>query len=101
MKLTRTTITLAAVFAVIALTGLAMRVIGPQLGPESHIGQDMRIFGPLVAMLGGFGLFMTLFVGVLKSPKKPAAGWYPDAHDPALLRYFDGRQWTEHTASRQ
>jgi hypothetical protein len=26
------------------------------------------------------------------------AGWYPDADNPALQRYWDGTQWTEHTA---
>ncbi|OBK18353.1 DUF2510 domain-containing protein [Mycobacterium asiaticum] len=26
-----------------------------------------------------------------------APGWYPDNADPALLRYFDGRQWTSAT----
>jgi uncharacterized protein YbjQ (UPF0145 family) len=26
------------------------------------------------------------------------AGWYPDPNDPGLRRYFDGTQWTEHTA---
>jgi hypothetical protein len=30
----------------------------------------------------------------------PAApsGWYADNRDPALLRWWDGQQWTEHTA---
>ena len=27
---------------------------------------------------------------------QPAAGWYPDPHDPNLRRYFDGARWTEH-----
>lgn len=26
------------------------------------------------------------------------ANWYPDPNDPSLVRYFDGEQWTEHTA---
>ena len=25
------------------------------------------------------------------------AGWYPDAHDPHLLRWWDGSAWTAHT----
>lgn len=35
-------------------------------------------------------------------PPPPAvpAGWYPDAADAVLLRYWDGVQWTEHTAPR-
>ena len=33
-------------------------------------------------------------------PPPPAvpAGWYPDAQNPNLQRYWDGRGWTEHTA---
>lgn len=28
------------------------------------------------------------------------AGWNPDPHDPNLLRYWDGQQWTGHTQPR-
>ena len=28
------------------------------------------------------------------------AGWYPDHQDAALLRWWDGTQWTSHTESR-
>jgi len=28
----------------------------------------------------------------------PAANWYPDPQNPAMLRWFDGAAWTEHTA---
>jgi hypothetical protein len=34
------------------------------------------------------------------SPPETPAGWYPDSHDPQLLRYWDGAGWTEHTAPR-
>ncbi|WP_176444281.1 DUF2510 domain-containing protein [Rhodococcoides kyotonense] len=30
-----------------------------------------------------------------------APGWYPDAHDETLLRYFDGRVPTQKTAKRE
>ena len=30
----------------------------------------------------------------------PRPDWYPDPRNPALLRYWDGRQWTSHTAPR-
>lgn len=27
----------------------------------------------------------------------PEAGWYADSHNPALLRWWDGNAWTDHT----
>jgi len=29
----------------------------------------------------------------------PAAGWYPDPVQPALLRWWSGTAWTEHTSA--
>ena len=38
------------------------------------------------------------------TPSTPSSGaradWYPDPHNPALLRYWNGRQWTGHTSPR-
>lgn len=31
-------------------------------------------------------------------PPTVPAGWYPDAQNPTLQRYWDGVGWTEHTA---
>jgi hypothetical protein len=31
----------------------------------------------------------------------PPAAWYTDPHDPGQLRYWDGREWTEHRAPVQ
>jgi hypothetical protein len=28
-------------------------------------------------------------------------GWYPDANDPTLMRYFDGQSWTSDTQPRE
>jgi len=33
--------------------------------------------------------------------KLPRADWYPDPEYPGQLRYWDGRQWTEHRAPMQ
>jgi hypothetical protein len=29
----------------------------------------------------------------------PVAGWYPDRNEANLARWWDGREWTEHTQS--
>lgn len=34
------------------------------------------------------------------SSAMPAANWYPDNADPHLQRWWDGQQWTVHTAPR-
>ena len=33
----------------------------------------------------------------MQTPPHLPADWYPDQSDSRLLRYWDGRQWTEHT----
>ena len=33
------------------------------------------------------------------SPQLPPRGWYPDPHDAAARRYWDGAQWTEHVVA--
>ena len=30
------------------------------------------------------------------APQLPPAGWYQDANNPAVNRWFDGTQWTDH-----
>lgn len=37
-------------------------------------------------------------VGHPAPPPMPPANWYPDPHGHKRLRYWDGVQWTEHTA---
>ena len=102
-KLSSTKVGLA--FGIIALIGIAGLIVGPLMGPESYVGRDLVIFGPVIAMLGGLGLAVSFLLRVLKSPNgQPAAsapGWRPDPHDASRLRYFDGRSWTEHTAPCQ
>ncbi len=36
-----------------------------------------------------------------QGPTTPPPDWYPDPKDPALLRYWDGATWTEHTSPAQ
>jgi uncharacterized RDD family membrane protein YckC len=31
--------------------------------------------------------------------QSPGAGWHPDPHGQARLRWWDGQQWTDHTSS--
>ncbi|WP_194396709.1 Ltp family lipoprotein [Microbacterium atlanticum] len=37
-------------------------------------------------------------INVNASPQLPPRGWYPDPGDATVRRYWDGTQWTEHTA---
>ncbi|WP_223884857.1 DUF2510 domain-containing protein [Nocardia colli] len=39
--------------------------------------------------------------GQQQSSGQIAPGWYPDNANPALLRWFDGHQWTAQTQPRQ
>jgi hypothetical protein len=34
------------------------------------------------------------------APQAPPAGWYPDAADASLVRWWDGAQWTAHVQPR-
>ena len=60
-------------------------------------------FADLVNRLSGAASGPTLSASQpapLPPPPSVPAGWYPDAADAVLLRYWDGVQWTEHTAPR-
>lgn len=35
------------------------------------------------------------------APQSPPPGWYPDQVNPALVRWFDGQNWTDHLQPRQ
>lgn len=59
------------------------------------------VVGALVAVfaLATFILVVVVIVRLVSS-SKPAPrvgqqpGWYADPHNPSLIRFFDGRQWT-------
>ncbi|MBY6414061.1 DUF2510 domain-containing protein [Rhodococcus sp. BP-252] len=56
-----------------------------------------------VAVIAGF---LVMVVGserraTGRAKTRIAPGWYPDAHDESLLRYFDGRVPTQKTAKRE
>ncbi|WP_148090550.1 DUF2510 domain-containing protein, partial [Cellulomonas algicola] len=36
----------------------------------------------------------------MTTPASPPAAWYPDPHDAAQLRWWDGGRWTEHVEPR-
>lgn len=62
----------------------------------------------LLAIVGGIVGVVFLAVRSSSRPRPGplptgtiAPGWYPDNADPALLRWFDGHQWTAQTQPRQ
>ncbi|MEU7142307.1 DUF2510 domain-containing protein [Nocardia sp. NPDC046473] len=62
----------------------------------------------LFAIMAGIGGFTYLVVKSgstpqprLQPPGAIAPGWYPDNANPAILRWFDGHQWTAQTQPRQ
>ncbi|WP_068165875.1 DUF2510 domain-containing protein [Rhodococcus phenolicus] len=63
----------------------------------------------LVLLLGAVGTIAWIVVLLVRAtgsntpqlaPTFPQAGWYPDAQEPTIVRYFDGHFWTPHTRPR-
>ncbi|MEU0502661.1 DUF2510 domain-containing protein [Nocardia sp. NPDC005998] len=59
----------------------------------------------LLVVLGVIVLPIALIVRSSSGRRPPASaslapGWYPDHANPALLRWFDGYQWTNQTHPR-
>jgi hypothetical protein len=68
-------------------------------------------------VLGGMGVFLLIFGGVIVryirtgnaprpasySPAAPSnpSGWYPSPEDNSMLRWWDGQRWTAETLKRQ
>ncbi len=60
-------------------------------------------FGPLTGLWAKTQLLGTAAYVHKRFQKDAAAaatpaGWYPDATDPSIQRYWDGSAWTEHTS---
>jgi len=36
--------------------------------------------------------------GYRRGIRLPPPGWHPDPDDPQLLRWWDGKEWTDHTS---
>jgi uncharacterized RDD family membrane protein YckC len=49
---------------------------------------------PAYAQAGGYGQ-----PAAAQQGQGQGAGWHPDPHHQARLRYWDGSQWTEHTSA--
>ncbi|MEV6557814.1 DUF2510 domain-containing protein [Nocardia sp. NPDC051756] len=37
---------------------------------------------------------------ITQASSSMVSGWYPDQADPSLVRWFDGREWTDQTQAR-
>lgn len=78
------------------------RLSSPRMNP----GASRRSLGEVVrAILAGHTAPVAsappAFAAAPPPPPPPPtvpAGWYPDAQNPTLQRYWDGVGWTEHTA---
>jgi uncharacterized protein DUF2510 len=70
---------------------------GDGQGPHMKAGGWIGIAGALVIAVGGV---LAYLAAATASGTAAPAGWYPDAHDPALQRYWSGSRWTDHTADR-
>ncbi|MEU8898004.1 DUF2510 domain-containing protein [Nocardia sp. NPDC048505] len=63
--------------------------------------------GHIVILLGIIAVVVIAIVAITRSnARRPAQpplppGWYPDHHNPTLVRWFDGYQWTNQTQPRQ
>lgn len=65
-----------------------------------HILVLLVALAVVVAIVAG----VVVLIAKASGPKTPSApmgqvraGWYPDIHDPSLVRYYDGLNWTGHT----
>lgn len=65
---------------------------------KEHAGQPLQLGQQAAAPGGGY------YAPQLQPEPQPqaagdGAGWHPDPHGQARLRYWDGSRWTEHTSN--
>jgi hypothetical protein len=80
---------LAALGAVLAVTGLVLTIVG-----SVRRGRAQRMMYAYNASYGGGGYAAP--PPPVQPPTTPP-GWYPDTNNPGQQRWWDGTRWTEHT----
>jgi hypothetical protein len=94
---------------VLLIGGIFLLVLGLLLIFTPELARDtLAGFGPVMFLAGVVALTGYCVVGAVGNLGAPAessrharmvpAGWYPDPHGQAELRYWDGNTWTEHTS---
>lgn len=89
---------------ILVVIGLALYWLPTLVAWRRHHHQLGSIF-VLNLLLGWTVIGWIVALTMAASATRPAvpppltaapAGWYPDAKDPELLRWWDGARWTEH-----
>lgn len=92
-----------------ALIGLAFRIqaqanadnaVRDLLGTRAQGTMGPWVVGAVGAILLVFALVLVVLDGQQSRPREVPMGWHEDPHDPTLLRYHDGSDWTDRTAAK-
>ena len=98
------------VFVCLFFLGVLLVLVGlllPNIGIAYTVGGLLILVGFLGSIVSAIVFVFVLILRSATPPSPPGAGpvsaapgWYPDAQNASLLRYFDGRAWTESTRPR-